>query len=65
MTKRLITHLSDNHIAVQASVKALRVSLDAHLEGRKSCFVKETIINERRSQQHHPFIMTLQTVINV
>lgn len=41
MTKCLITHLSDNHITVQASVKALRVSLDTHLEGRKSCFVSE------------------------
>lgn len=31
MMKGLIIHLSDNHIAVQASVEALRISLYAHL----------------------------------
>lgn len=42
MAKCLIIHLSDNDVTVQASVKALRVSLDTHLGRSKSCLVVES-----------------------
>lgn len=39
MTKCLVIHLSNNNITVQASVKALRVTLDTHLGRSKLCLL--------------------------
>lgn len=53
MTKCLIIHLSDNHITVQASVEALRVSLDTHLDRSKSCLAAKGDYYERKEKRHY------------